>query len=122
MWIKICDLKPIPKGRPRVNTKNLNVYTPKRTADYEEAVAWHYKKYDGTLHSGPLKLTVRFYFRGDKSKPHTKVPDLDNLLKALMDAINGVAWADDKQVTDIIASKHYADADGIVFNIEEIDG
>lgn len=122
MWIKIYDLKPIPKGRPRFSTVTHTTYTPKRTADYEDAVAWHYKAYDGTMHKGPLQLTVRFYFRGDKSKPHTKVPDLDNLLKALMDAINGVAWEDDKQVTSIIASKHYADADGIVFNVEEIDG
>ena len=122
MWIKIYDLKPIPKGRPRFSTVTKTVYTPHRTADYEEAVAWHYKQYDGTEHSGPLKLTVRFYFRGDKSKYHTKVPDLDNLLKAFMDAINGIAWADDKQVVEIEASKHYSDAEGIVFNIEEING
>ncbi|MCL2139963.1 MAG: RusA family crossover junction endodeoxyribonuclease [Treponema sp.] len=38
-----------------------------------------------------------------------KKPDLDNLLKAVMDALTAAgAWKDDAQVRSIKASKHYA--------------
>jgi len=33
-------------------------------------------------------------------------PDIDNVLKLVMDALNGVAWKDDCQVTDVRIKKH----------------
>lgn len=39
-------------------------------------------------------------------KPAGK-PDIDNLAKTVMDAINGVVYADDAQVVMIAASKRY---------------
>jgi hypothetical protein len=42
--------------------------------------------------------------------PHVVKPDLDKLLRAVKDALTGVAWSDDAQVTRIFASKHYAAA------------
>ena len=56
----------------------------------------------------PVVLDVRFWFPVPKSymrkrrpvpeAPHTSKPDLDNLLKLVKDALNGVAWSDDAQV------------------------
>jgi Holliday junction resolvase RusA-like endonuclease len=37
----------------------------------------------------------------------TKRPDLDNIVKAIKDGANGVAWVDDSQVVDVSASKRY---------------
>lgn len=34
-----------------------------------------------------------------------KQPDLDNLMKAAADALNGIAWADDRQIVEAIVSK-----------------
>lgn len=72
----------------------------------------------------PLKVELRFYFSRPNShygtgrnarllKPsspagHTKRPDLDNLIKFVLDALNGVFWKDDTIVTQIIAEKDYA--------------
>jgi Holliday junction resolvase RusA-like endonuclease len=36
-----------------------------------------------------------------------KKPDLDNLLKLLKDACNGIVWMDDSQVVIMIAKKVY---------------
>ena len=38
--------------------------------------------------------------------PQTK-PDLDNVVKAVLDGLNGVAYADDKQVTRLQIEKLY---------------
>ena len=39
----------------------------------------------------------------------TKKPDIDNIFKAIADALNGVAYADDKQIVHMRADKYYAD-------------
>ena len=41
-------------------------------------------------------------------KPTKKV-DVDNLAKAVMDALNGVAWGDDSQVVKITIFKEYTE-------------
>ncbi len=67
-----------------------------------------------------MKLTVRAYFsipaswslkkqRGAAMGEiqHTKRPDLDNVVKAIKDGCNGVAWKDDSQVVSLSARKIY---------------
>ncbi len=39
--------------------------------------------------------------------PHTKKPDLDNMIKFVKDCANGVLWNDDSQITEVLASKAY---------------
>lgn len=51
------------------------------------------------LLAGPVVLVAHLY-RPQKSG------DLDNRLKVLGDALNGVAWADDSQVVEIHAYRH----------------
>ena len=43
---------------------------------------------------------------GDRIRPRTK-PDMDNIIKAVMDALNGVVWEDDSHVTCLWAFKSY---------------
>jgi Holliday junction resolvase RusA-like endonuclease len=51
--------------------------------------------------------------------PHIAKPDIDNLIKGLFDALNGVAWWDDAQVYKITnQQKIYAEYPGIEFGIE----
>lgn len=44
-------------------------------------------------------------------------PDIDKLLRGLLDALTGVAFRDDSQVSDIDARKVYADAAGVLLHI-----
>lgn len=68
----------------------------------------------------PLILEVRFYFprplrlqtrkAPDGPIPHTARPDLDNLLKAVQDALNGLAWTDDALICGYrMAGKWYVE-------------
>jgi Holliday junction resolvase RusA-like endonuclease len=53
---------------------------------------------------------------------HITKPDIDNLVKGLFDALNGIAWHDDNQVYKITSvEKVYSDYPGIEFGIEYHD-
>ena len=47
-------------------------------------------------------------------------PDLDNVVKLILDAINGIVFADDKQVVSISASKAYSDTPRTTVQTTEI--
>lgn len=47
-------------------------------------------------------------------------PDIDNLIKTVLDACNGHLWKDDNQITEITSSKRYGIEPKIIIRIEEI--
>jgi Holliday junction resolvase RusA-like endonuclease len=51
--------------------------------------------------------------------PHTKKPDCDNMAKICLDALNGVAYHDDAQITNLIISKHYGENAKVKVTIKE---
>lgn len=89
-------MTPLPKGRTRsfLQGGKLVVTKDKRSRDYEsligEATALQYN--NTTPLEGDLIATVTFYL---KDKKHG---DLDNLLKAILDGMQGVAFFNDRQV------------------------
>lgn len=97
--------KPIGKGRPRFGKGR--VYTPKKTLDYEKAVAWTAKAAMGRRRviDGPVSLTINCFFKGKKVGWHTSKPDWDNTGKLCADALNGIVYLDDRQVSHAIVRK-----------------
>ena len=105
----VLNIMPVPKGRPRY--ANGHAYTPKRTREYEELIrnSWRH----GML-EGPLFVEMFFNFPIPKKgnplwigQPHLKRPDLDNLVKAVLDGLQGTAFKDDSEICMINASKTY---------------
>lgn len=43
-------------------------------------------------------------------EPYTHKPDADNVAKAVLDALNGLAYEDDSQVQELVIIKKYAPA------------
>ena len=103
--------KVLGKPRPRVN-RNGRVWTPKKFKDYEKKIANAYIDAGGELLKGEVSVTVATYRELPKSRPK-KVesepdnfkPDVDNIGKIFLDALNGVAYEDDKQVTILCVTK-----------------
>lgn len=102
------------KERPRLD-RNGRVYTPKKTQVEEQRVrrAWKkrngdaMKEWDGpvTVHvvySRPLAKSNPLYWQG---RADLGKPDADNVAKLVLDALNGLAWADDAQVTGLHVTK-----------------
>lgn len=88
---------PVPKERPRVGA-NRAVYTPAKTAAYEEKVAWMAKTAMRARRplEGPVSLSVTVYTRNKRRG------DLDNYLKAVADGCNRIVWVDDRQVVSMV--------------------
>lgn len=116
--------EPVAKGRARAFVRNGHVahYTPEKTARYENLVRLAAQQaMAGRLPiEGAVNLTVVAYLGIPVSWSlkkqraaavgevfPTKKPDLDNILKAIKDGMNGVAWRDDAQVVQVVASKDY---------------
>jgi Holliday junction resolvase RusA-like endonuclease len=66
---------------------------------------------------GPVTVTLDFYF-----KAAHPAGDLDNLIKFVLDCLNGRAYLDDSQVVRIIAAKHFsADENKTVLKVETME-
>lgn len=113
------DGVPVAKGRPRLG--RYGTYTPKKTQEYEEYVkACWVSKYGAIQPSEqPLEVYIVFYMPMGKSwtkrkteeykgRLHTNKPDIDNLVKAVLDGLNGVAYKDDKQIGTLSVVKRWA--------------
>jgi len=113
--------EPQGKARPKVNTKTKAAYTPKKTRVYEERIRACFRLSGGIRIEGAVKVSVTAYFRIPKSCRKkerelieagkllpVKKPDGDNIIKCVLDALNGEAYDDDKQVTSHKIEKRYA--------------
>lgn len=125
------DLRPVGKGRPRF--AGGHAFTPQRTRDFEKELRAEWTAAGNTeTMTGTVALQCEFRFACPVSwsmrrtraalqgKEFPGKPDIDNLVKAVMDALNGLAWVDDKQVAYISAVKMYAQEDGLTVRVDGI--
>lgn len=112
----------VPQARPRVT--RCGTYDPPKCRAYKQKVGLYAKTAMRGKEPlrGPIKMSVIVYRSIPKSwtkkkkvaamlddiYPTTK-PDIDNILKGLMDALKGIVWRDDAQVISVEASKEYAE-------------
>ena len=117
------NARPIPKQRPRLS--KFAVYTPKKTTDYENLIAYEWKRrYKDLILKNAVKLDLLFCFKKAKSCKkdyHTQRPDIDNLEKAILDGLNKTAFEDDCQVVEMKSQKVFSDVDKIVITVTEME-
>ncbi|MEQ1003922.1 RusA family crossover junction endodeoxyribonuclease [Pseudomonas aeruginosa] len=132
--------EPVGKGRPRAVSRKrrdkvtgvMGSYTahitPKRTEDYEEEIGKSGTKAMAgrDLLEGPVlvELDIALSIPQSMSKKRkslalagglypTKKPDMDNVIKAIYDGLNGVVWKDDVQVVKAVVGKRYGETPGV---------
>ncbi len=104
---------PVPKARARTVRKGGRTwsFTPKKVTMWEKVVKEEASKYFPEPFNGPVALALAFYMKRPKSRKKDNyvmtTPDLDNLEKAFLDGLNGIAYGDDKQVVVKNAVKRY---------------
>lgn len=122
------------KARPRMNARTGKAYTPTKTKDYEYFMKkWFITEYPNFKQlETRVKVTIVAYFDIPKSTSKkkevemlkqnispTKKPDIDNITKIVLDAMNKFAFKDDTQVTKLEVEKKYATQSKIYVKIEE---
>lgn len=74
--------------------------------------------------TGGVKVTCNFVFHKPKSAKDRNLPwvkpDLDKLIRAVLDGLTGVAYEDDSQVVLIQANKTYGEREGVWLEIEQL--
>jgi Holliday junction resolvase RusA-like endonuclease len=140
----------IPRGKGRPRFGKGTVYTPRQTKAYEQSVAWEAKlaieawKHDmGHIEVEPIPwqffviVTIMVNVPIPKSWSQKKrmnaidgllirpgKPDIDNYLKIVCDAMNGVVYVDDAQIQQVSALKRYSpiskDFTGMIITVEEL--
>lgn len=123
----IYNARPLPASRPRVTLRGT--YNDPKYTNWKKGLALVAK----TICKKPLEnaviIRVDFFYRPPKSWSekkiketpyHTSKPDLDNLLKSVLDGLNKIAYKDDAQVFSVCATKQYSKEDKVVIQIEEI--
>lgn len=135
--------EPMGKQRPRASSwgGHTRIYTPKKTLSYEGrfASAFMDKYGEAKPTSLPIEVVIEAVFGlkkadyNSKGCPNkhgnaklmgieqaTKKPDADNIAKAVLDGLNGVAFVDDSQVVALMVKKTYGLTPKVKVRIKEI--
>lgn len=130
-----------PKGKARARTvrrgggKNFS-YTPEGTVLYENLIKTCYLQDAGHVlfnDGQPLAVSITAFYEVPKSYSKkkkqemldgqlypTKKPDIDNIAKCVLDALNKLAYRDDTQVVRLHMEKHYAEIPRVEVEIREV--
>jgi crossover junction endodeoxyribonuclease RusA len=102
----------LPRGwtRPVITSDNPKVKPWRQELAQTATVAMHECGEQMAGRGVPISITLKFYFEKPKSERKAAIhkttkPDLDKLLRAVLDALTGIAYVDDSQVTDCRTSK-----------------
>lgn len=93
---------PISANRYWRKTKTGRVYVSKEAQAFKKQFMPYFSSVYDVLYCDVevhIKLSPKLNKNGTASK---RVLDLDNCIKVTLDALNGVAWADDRQVKKLV--------------------
>lgn len=124
-----------PRGKERPRVYNGHAFTPQKTKDYENEVRYSFLTSDNKEEiEGEIYAEIKAFYKIPKSvskkrkqlmisgeiRP-TKKPDLDNIAKAILDALNGLAYHDDSQVVEMKVEKYWSENPRVEIKIKKIE-
>lgn len=137
----VVEGKPRGKGRPMIDSrkKGKRGYKKKEDIDYERKVRNAFLRTLGengegffakegeavsvmvmALFSVPESWSVKKKAEALKYGWHMSKPDGDNILKAITDPCNGIAWDDDSCVAKMVCQKMYINHEKIIEDGERV--
>lgn len=130
--------EPQRKQRPRFNRNTGVAYTPQETLNYENLIKHEYMSKYGKMEFGEndcIEATIVAYFqmpktdfnknglsksgreKGNKGFRCNTRADADNIAKICLDALNGIAYPDDRQISLLVVSKNWAKEPKVVITL-----
>ena len=121
--------EPVGKCRPRVT--KWGTHNTEKTILYENLVKMCYQEQCGEYTENPIHAAVIIYYSIPKSTPKKNIepmlmgsikpckkPDIDNIIKVIFDALNGIAYKDDTQIFEVHAIKRYGEQARVEVGLE----
>lgn len=107
------------------NRRTGQVYTKAKVRQVKNLYGFIFKTHrPPRIMTGAIRVKVIFFFPAKRphkhGEPKTTRPDVENMSKELLDAANGVLWADDSQIADLRLIKTYGEECGIYLKAVEI--
>ena len=129
---------PVGQGRPKFSTINghAKAYDPEKSRNYKAYVrllaTQAMKENDFEMITGACAIKIWAYFDIPKSKSKkfkeaalaskerpTKKPDADNIVKAILDALNGLMYKDDSCIVELSCVKYYSDVPRVEVYVQD---
>tara|TARA_R100001015_G_C4589202_1_gene144858 strand:- start:270 stop:695 length:426 start_codon:yes stop_codon:yes gene_type:complete len=138
LFISVSNIEPAPQGSKKHIGGGRMIEVSKRVKPWRKAVGKEAMKETKTPIEGACHVGLIFRFNRPKSHYRSngqlkqtspkylivKKNDLDKLVRSTLDALTGIAFKDDCQVTNVSASKRYRNEDeevGADIYIEELN-
>ena len=110
------DGLPVPQGSMKVINGRVIHNKGSELAAWRSAVALTAKANGARPMTDPMFIEMKFYMPRPRTvkRPEPSVaPDLDKLIRAVLDGLTAIAYVDDGQVTQISAQKAYGERLGV---------
>lgn len=122
------------KGRPRFTRRGnfVSTYTDDKTTAYEKLIQASYLKHTSYISQKSVRISMYICFAPNKSDTKknriikllnklwpNKKPDVDNVIKVVLDALNKIAYADDTQVNEVHVLRHFDEQERLVICLSE---
>src|SRR5690606_37871987 len=118
-----------PRPRFRNAGKFVQTYMPSNYIKHKEYLR---KQMTALGIEGPIKVSIEFYFPMLKSSGknnqaanvltyNVTKPDIDNILKTVMEAANTHIWKDDTQIVEVHSFKKYEETARVIMKITELE-
>ena len=114
------DGQPVPQGSMKVINGNIIHTQGSALAAWRSAIALEARRAGATPVEGPIELDMTFTTLKPRTvtRTHPTVPpDLDKLVRAVLDGLTAIAYRDDSQVTAFTARKQYGERVGLEISI-----
>lgn len=128
-------IKIAPKPLPRARVSRYGTYYTPQQQEYAETLRYllvvERNKQKGVVipPNSKIALSLEFGFKmpiswSKKKKtemldePHTQTPDIDNLVKNVLDRGNGILWSDDRNIYSLTATKRWSDENYIKISVD----
>lgn len=112
------------RGKERPRFFRGHAVTPKQTKEYEELIRSSYLALHSVCLTSPVRVLIKAMYKIPKSYSKKRVeairrgeelpvkkPDADNIVKVVLDALNKVAFTDDKNVVEVSILKRYTECE-----------
>lgn len=114
--------QPVPQGSMKVINGRVIHSQGSALAAWRAAIGLEARRAGATPTENPIHLNMVFTMARPKTvkRPFPSVaPDLDKLIRAVLDALTAIAYKDDGQVVEVKARKEYGDVPGVRVLVSE---